>query len=178
MSETPTETARLWTQQGFREDGWRHAETIDALDQANAGVILPLAAYLALDAELRAAAAPRLGVLLAAGEPLDKLLPDLPGLPLVALSFPTFSDGRSYSKAELLRGRYGFQGVLRAVGDVLIDQIAHMIRTGFNEFEVKNATALARLEAGRPGGLPLYYQPAARPARSGTGYSWRRRPAA
>jgi len=170
---------RLWTPEGFREDRWVHAESLDAPAGAGAGagVILPASAFVALDAPARRAASGRLGVLLAAGEPVDLLLPFLGELPLVALPFPVFSDGRSYSRAELLRRR-GFAGALRAVGDVLIDQIAHMLRTGFTELEVRDATALARLEAGRPGGLPVHYQPAAAPAAAGGGYAWRRRPAA
>jgi uncharacterized protein (DUF934 family) len=168
---------RLWTQDGFRDDPWRHAEDAGALAEAEAGVILPLAAWLGLDPAQREVAASRLGVLLAPGEPIDGLVPHLQELPLVALVFPAFSDGRSFSKAELLRRRHGYRGTLRAVGDVLIDQIPHMIRTGFTEFEVKNATALARLEAGWLGGLPLHYQPAAKGAAPGSGFSWRRSPA-
>jgi uncharacterized protein (DUF934 family) len=167
---------RLWTQDGFREDPWQHAEDAGVLAGADAGVILPLAAWLGLDPAQREAAASRLGVLLAPGEPLESLVPHLAQLPLIALVFPAFSDGRSFSKAELLRRRHGYRGTLRAVGDVLIDQISHMIRTGFTEFEVKNATALARLEAGRPGGLPLHYQPAAKGAAPGRSFSWRRNP--
>ena len=170
---------RLWTPEGFRDDRWFHAESLDAAagEEAGKGAILPASAYLALDAPARRAAEGRLGVLLAPGEAVDLLLPFLDELPLVALLFPVFSDGRSYSKAELLR-RKGYAGTLRAVGDVLIDQIPHMLRTGFTEFEVRNQTALARLEAGVAGGLPVHYQPAARPARTAGGYAWRRRPAA
>ena len=49
-------------------------------------------------------------------------------LSLVALAFPAFSDGRSFSKAELLRSRYGFEGAVRATGQVLVDQLPHMLR--------------------------------------------------
>ena len=183
MSETNANPAavrpRLWTPEGFREDRWVHAESLDALAGAGAdtGVILPAPAFAALDEAARRSAAGRLGMLLAPGEPVDLVLPFLGELPLIALLFPVFSDGRSYSKAELLRRRF-YSGTLRAVGDVLIDQIPHMLRTGFTEFEVKNPTALARLEAGRAGGLPVHYQPAAKPAATAGGYAWRRRPAA
>jgi len=176
MSEalTPPET-QLWTEAGFRADDWVHAESAEAL-AGNHRVILPLAAYLELDAETRDGAADRIGVILAPAEPVESIVPHLPKLALVALAFPAFNDGRSYSKAELLRRRHDYKGPLRATGDVLIDQIPHMLRTGFDEFEVTNPTALKRLQENHPGGLGLHYQPAARPAAPGGGYSWRRLP--
>lgn len=177
MTETAPETPRLWTTEGFREDAWRHVETLESVG-GNEAVILPLAAFRVLDADARSAMAGRLGVVLAPGEPLDAIAPYLGELALVALAFPAFNDGRSFSKAELLRRRHGYAGALRAVGDVLIDQIPHMLRTGFTEFEVRHPTALKRLEEGRIGGLPLHYQPAAKPADAPGGYSWRRKPAA
>lgn len=172
MTDTPPEP-RLWTRDGFRDDSWRHAETLGEAG-ANDRAILSLAAFLALSDEARAAAAGRIGVLLLPAEPVSAIEPFLKDLALVALAFPAFNDGRSYSKAALLR-RAGFSGTLRATGDVLIDQIPHMLRTGFDEFEVKHPTALARLEAGRVGGIPLQYQPAVVPSAAGEAYSWRRR---
>jgi uncharacterized protein (DUF934 family) len=60
-----------------------------------------------------------------------------PELPLIALEFPGFKDGRSYTTARLLRDRFGFKGTLRAIGDVLRDQLFYMRRCGFDEFELK-----------------------------------------
>jgi uncharacterized protein (DUF934 family) len=178
MTETPADPMpRLWTPQGFREDSWRQADTAEEL-AGNGGIILPLAAFLALDPHLRENARERLGVLLLPGEAVETIAERLPSLPLVALAFPIFSDGRSFSKAELLRRRYGYRGVVRATGQVLIDQVPHMLRVGFTEFEVSHPVLIARLEAGRLDGLPLHYQPSAKPAEAGQTYSWRRRPAA
>ena len=177
MNDTVTPAApRLWTPQGFREDEWIRADSVEALS-GNRRVILPLAAWLELDADTRAASASRVGVHVLPGEDLDAILPDLDRLALVSLAFPAFSDGRSYSKAALLRSRHGFAGTLRAAGDVLIDQIPLMIRTGFTEFEVTNPTALRRLEEGRLGGIAYHYQPASQPEDAGPRYSWRRAPA-
>jgi uncharacterized protein (DUF934 family) len=61
------------------------------------------------------------------------------------------------------------------VGDVLIDQLPHMLRTGFSEFSVSNPTTLKRLEQGRPGGIALHYQPTAKDAAKAGNYAWRRR---
>lgn len=178
MTETETPETRLWTESGFRDDPWRHGESADDLD-AGGKVILPLEAFLELDEETRARHRGAIGVKLLPGERIDALLPHLADLPLAALAFPAFSDGRSYSKAELLRRRHGFKGTLRACGDVLIDQVPLMLRTGFDELEVTNGTALRRLAEGRPGGIAYHYQPGADDRHAASArFSWRRRPAA
>ncbi len=77
----------------------------------------------------------------------------------MALAFAKFADGRAFSYARLLRDRYGFNGELRAIGDVLIDEIPLMLRCGFDSFDVTNAPTLKALEAGRLPGPPIHYQP-------------------
>lgn len=62
---------------------------------------------------------------------------DLPSLPLVAVNFPQFVDGRGYSIGRLLRERYGYRGELRAIGDVLRDQIFYLHRCGFDALAVR-----------------------------------------
>lgn len=57
---------------------------------------------------------------------------DLAGVTRIDLNFPKFTDGRAYSQAFLLRRRLGFAGEIRATGDVLIDQLVQMERTGFD----------------------------------------------
>jgi len=57
---------------------------------------------------------------------------DLNGVTRIDLVFPKFTDGRAYSQAFLLRRRLGFAGELRATGEVLIDQLVQMQRTGFD----------------------------------------------
>ncbi|MFM0673120.1 DUF934 domain-containing protein [Paraburkholderia sediminicola] len=56
----------------------------------------------------------------------------------VELHFPSFTDGRAYSQAYLLRRRLGFKGDLRATGDVLVDQLIQMERTGFSSAVLKD----------------------------------------
>lgn len=56
----------------------------------------------------------------------------LEGVDRIDLNFPKFSDGRAFSQAFLLRRRLGFQGEIRATGDVLVDQLAQMERSGFD----------------------------------------------
>ena len=174
MSE-PTEkpAVRLWTPSGFREDEWRRADSAEALS-GNGRFILPLQVFLALDENVRRSARERIGVELMPGDPVEKIAALLDQLTLVALSFPAFNDGRSFSKAELLRSRHHFEGPVRATGQVLVDQLPHMLRLGFDEFEVSHPVLIERLEEGRIGGLSLYYQPTAKAAdRAGQKYSWR-----
>jgi uncharacterized protein (DUF934 family) len=57
---------------------------------------------------------------------------DLAGVQRIDLNFPKFTDGRAYSQAFMLRRRLGFQGEIRATGDVLIDQLVQMQRSGFD----------------------------------------------
>ena len=63
---------------------------------------------------------------------------ELSGVNRIDLVFPKFTDGRAYSQAFLLRRRLSFAGELRATGDVLIDQLVHMQRTGFDVAVLKD----------------------------------------
>jgi uncharacterized protein (DUF934 family) len=72
------------------------------------------------------------GVLLPNDADVETLEADLPRLALVALHFPKWVDGRAYSQARLLRGRYRFGGEVRATGEVLVDMLPLLARTGFD----------------------------------------------
>lgn len=67
----------------------------------------------------------------------DPLALPLDGVVRIDLHFPAFTDGRAYSQAYLLRRRRHFQGEIRATGDVLIDQLVQMARTGFDTAVLK-----------------------------------------
>ncbi|MEC3949873.1 DUF934 domain-containing protein [Sphingobium sp. HWE2-09] len=73
-----------------------------------------------------------------AGEDARELLPHLDRLSLVEVNFPAYGDGRGYSAARILR-ESGYRGELRAVGDVLVDQIVAMRRCGFDSFHPDKA---------------------------------------
>ncbi|MBX7496611.1 DUF934 domain-containing protein [Qipengyuania sp. 6B39] len=68
------------------------------------------------------------------GDDARDLIPHLERLALVEVNFPAFGDGRGYSSARVLR-EAGYEGELRAVGDVLVDYLAYMRRCGFDAFE-------------------------------------------
>lgn len=79
----------------------------------------------------------QVGVMLRPDDDPAILSPWISLLPVIALCFESFRDGRAYSQAYLLRSRYGFEGDLRAVGDVLRDQLASMRHCGFTSFSVR-----------------------------------------
>jgi uncharacterized protein (DUF934 family) len=65
------------------------------------------------------------------------LAPDLACFKVIAIRFASFTDGRGYSLARLLRERYGYRGELRAIGDVLRDQLYYLSRCGFDAFALR-----------------------------------------
>ncbi len=130
------------------EDGWTVLR-LDAAD-ADAGtpaqdaatvtipegkVIVPLAVWQAQ----RAAVEQRtdLGVWIASDERPEVLKGDLDKFAVIAIDFPKFTDGRGYSIAYNLRARLGYTGELRAIGDVLRDQLFSMARVGFDAFATR-----------------------------------------
>jgi uncharacterized protein (DUF934 family) len=67
----------------------------------------------------------------------EKIGAKLTRFPVIAVNFPKFADGRGYSIARLIKERYQFTGELRAIGDVLRDQLYFLQRCGFNSFQVR-----------------------------------------
>lgn len=78
-----------------------------------------------------------LGVWLADTEGPELIAEDIQHFSVIAIDFPKFANGRGYSAAALLRTRYGYKGELRAIGDVLRDQIFYLARVGFDAFAVR-----------------------------------------
>ena len=64
---------------------------------------------------------------------IEDLAADLPRIALVALDFPKWTDGRAYSQARLLRARYRYAGAVRAIGEVVVDMMPLLARTGFDQ---------------------------------------------
>jgi uncharacterized protein (DUF934 family) len=147
----------LWRREGFAEDAWAFLAD-DAPAPGSDAIIVSLKRWLAERETLASRNAP-VGVSVEAGADAQAHLPELAHRPLVALAFAKFADGRAFSYARLLRDRYGFRGELRAIGDVLIDEIPLMLRCGFDSFDVTNAPTLKALEAHRLPGPPIHYQP-------------------
>jgi uncharacterized protein (DUF934 family) len=158
----------LWRREGFVEDKWAFLGDESPVPTEGA-IVVSLKCWLGERDTLSTRSGP-VGVAVEAGADAQAHLPDLADRPLVALAFDKFADGRSFSYARILRDRLRFGGELRAIGDVLIDEIPLMLRCGFDSFDVTNAPALRALEAGRLPGSPLHYQPSSAhdEARGGT----------
>ncbi len=84
----------------------------------------------------------QIGLWLDSGQSAHMLKDELATLPLIALNFPGFKDGRSYSTAAVLCQHYQFAGEIRAIGDVLRDQLFLMKRCGFTTFDLKDSVKL------------------------------------
>lgn len=138
-------------------DAYRRVADGEAVP-ASGAVLVPLATWQAHRETLRARGEP-VGVLLKSDERPEALAGATNDLALIALEFPTFRDGRPYSCARLLRERHGFRGELRAVGDVLLEQLHYMERVGFNAFEIDSDDPLGDL-AIAAGDFSVWYQPA------------------
>ena len=107
---------------------------------ATGDVIVPLAAWQAQRAALLARSRDTggLGVWLAGEHDPAAVAGDLEHFQVIAVHFPSFTDGRGYSTGRLLRQRYGWSGELRAIGDVQRDQLFYLARCGFDAFQLRD----------------------------------------
>jgi len=121
----------------------------DAPLPANARAVVSKTRYLSLHAAARPP-----GLLLETGDTLGGLEDSVGKLELVVLRFQRYADGRPYSLAGRLRGRYGFAGELRAIGDVLHDQIVLLKRQGFDSFGVTHPGTIRALAENRIVAVP------------------------
>ena len=79
----------------------------------------------------------RAGVVVPNDSDIETLEADLPRLALIALQFPKWVDGRAYSQARLLRSRLRYSGEVRATGEVLVDMLPLLHRTGFDAVQLR-----------------------------------------
>jgi uncharacterized protein (DUF934 family) len=97
------------------------------------------------------------GLRLANDQDVEDIAADLPRLSLVTLHFPKWVDGRAYSQARLLRSRYRFAGEVRAQGDVLVDMLPLLQRTGFDAVVLRHDQSVDVAERAL-GFFPGHYQ--------------------
>lgn len=116
-------------------------ETPDTASLPAGDVIFPLAVWLARKAEI-ISCHKRIGLLLQPADRLEEITGDLDYFVVIAINFPKFVDGRGYSTATLLRQRHGYAGELRAVGNVLHDQLFYLKRVGFDAFALSDSKNL------------------------------------
>ena len=114
------------------EDRFVDASSADEVPPSGA-VIVSLAQWESAADTLRGR---ELGIRLRSDESPERIADDLAAFAVIALEFPVFRDGRAYSYARMLRDTRAYEGELRAVGDVLLEQLHFMIRVGFDTFEL------------------------------------------
>ncbi len=110
-------------------------DTPDGVVVPDGKIIVPLKVWQAQRAALQARA--ELGVWLASAERAEDLRDDLARFSVIAVDFPKFADGRGYTIARHLRVKLGYAGELRAIGDVLRDQMFYLQRVGFDAFAAR-----------------------------------------
>ena len=124
------------------EDRWQKADDVATAD-GGSFLLYSLEQWQSARDRFRQSNAP-LGLWLRSDQAVREIASDIPLFAVIALEFPKFTDGRPYSTARLLRERHRFQGELRAVGQVLRDQLTFMARCGFDSFALpENADAEA-----------------------------------
>jgi uncharacterized protein (DUF934 family) len=134
------------------EDRWQvvrltEGQKAEALELTGDELIVPLAVWLARKDEILARNKP-FGVWLDSSEEPEAIIGDLEHFALIAVNFPKFTDGRGYSIARLLRERYSYGGEIRAVGDVLQDQLFFMKRCGIDAYAVREDKDIEKALAG------------------------------
>ena len=134
--------AQLIKNRAVAVDTWKtlelaEGETPEAVALPAGPVIFPLAVWQARKDEILARQQ-AVGLLLKGSDRVEEIAGEVTHFVVIAIDFPKFVDGRGYSLASLLRQRYGYSGELRAVGDVLHDQLFYMQRVGFDAFALKD----------------------------------------
>ena len=84
----------------------------------------------------------QVGLRLTIEDDVTLIADDLNKIALIELNFPAFTDGRLFSRAKLLRIRFGYQGEIRAVGNFMLDQVFYLSKIGVNAFHLNNEEQL------------------------------------
>jgi uncharacterized protein (DUF934 family) len=142
--------------QAVGEDAWQPIEDGASLP-ADGKVVVSYDRFLAEREALQGRNSP-VGVRVKNTQKVDALADSLDRLDLVILEFPKFNDGRAYSQARILRERVGYEGELRASGQVLRDQLLFMRRCGFDAFEIAKGDAVEAWQAALAE-FDRFYQP-------------------
>ncbi len=126
------------------------------VDLTATNIIVPLQVWLANKGQLQSRK--DVGVWLDSDETAEQISADANSLPLIAVNFPLFMDGRAFSTARLLRERYAFKGELRAIGNLIRDQLCYLRRCGVNAFAFANPDIKLEEALKSLGDFSEYYQ--------------------
>ena len=140
------------------EDNWLNIDDEHAIPEKG-DIVVSLERWLNEGKQLRSREG-KIGVRLQNDQSPAQVADNLDAFEIFVLEFPKYTDGRAYSAARLLRDRYGFQGEVRASGDVLIDQYGMMQRCGFNAYEIGDDADISAWQAAERR-ISAHYQSAA-----------------
>lgn len=160
---------QLWKLGSFRHDEWR-AITDDQAPPLEGRAIVTLKRWRAEQPALTSNGQ-TIGIRVEPGDNLDPAIDNLDRLGVIVLAFPKFTDGRAYSTARRLREQWNFEGEVRATGDVLLDQVPLMLRSGFDALEIVNAATIDGLKQQPIPAVPHTYQRSVGP----DAFGWRSR---
>lgn len=129
------------------DDRWQLVEPSDEgeIELPDGPAIVPLAWW--LENRDRLVGREDIGVWFDSSDEPEILGEECQALPIIAVNFPMFTDGRGYSIARLLRERYHYPNELRAIGDVLLDQLFFMKRCGFDTFKLRADKDISKAQA-------------------------------
>lgn len=128
------------------DDSWQLV-SVDAETLPTGNILVPLPYWLGHLQELNQRKTP-IGVWLDPHEEVEQLANHLDDLPVIAVNFPRFVDGRGFSTARILRDRYNYKGEIRAIGYFIRDQLYYLSRCGFDAFQLQpEADLLAARES-------------------------------
>jgi uncharacterized protein (DUF934 family) len=144
--------AQLIKHSSVQPDSWQLITKDFCSDPAtlpDGKILVHVTNWLARQSDLLGRGQENLGVWLDSDDEPEQIAEFCRIFPVIAVNFPVFTDGRGYSTGRLLRDRFGFEGELRAIGDVLIDQMYYLKRCGFDAYALRDdkdpITAIAAL---------------------------------
>jgi len=149
--------ATIYKDGEFVEESWAPSDAETGAAVAG-DALVPLKLFLA-DPDIYLGRDGRTAVVVEAGDDVERLEPYLDRLALVAVDFPSFADGRSFSAARVLREQVGYKGDIRAVGKYILDQVPLARRCGVSSFEISKPEVLKALKAGEWPEVTKYLQP-------------------
>ncbi|MEC9468306.1 MAG: DUF934 domain-containing protein [Pseudomonadota bacterium] len=149
--------ATIFKDGDFVEESWARtdAETGTAVE---GDALVPMTVFL-IDPDAYLARDGKTAVIVEAGEDVELIENYLDRLALVAVDFPSFSDGRGFSAARILREQIGYKGDIRALGKYILDQVPLARRCGVSTFEISKPEVLKALKAGEWPEVTKYLQP-------------------
>lgn len=169
--------SEIWKDGSFAADEW--AQIADGEDLPSDQPALVSLQRWRQDREALAGRNAAVGLVLEPDSEWDDIRADLQHIPVVAINFPKYADGRGFSFARLLRDRDGYGGEIRAIGDYFVDQMPYLRRVGIDAFVVSDPQMRKALQAGLWPEVPLYLQPVDENSEVPEGTRpWARRPAA